>query len=187
MSTRTFARSDAGFSLVEMMMTIALALGVLSIGLGGFNAALNTVRGDASMNVVLWQLKLARETAINQRRFVEIRFTPPNFMSVVRRDVPTGETVVSTAVLEHQTEFRLFPTLPDTPDSFGNASPIDFGLATAVMFNASGQFVDQTGSMINGTVFIGKAGTTTTARALTIFGPTSALRTFRWNGTQWRH
>lgn len=166
---------------------LVVSLSVLGIGLGGFSTALNTIRGDATMNIVHWQLKMARETAINQRRSVEVQFAPPNFMSVVRRNIPTGTTVLSTAVLEHQTQFYVFTSIPDTPDSFGRASAIDFGAATAVMFNSEGQLVDQAGAIINGTVFTGKPGTPMTARALTVFGPTSAISTYRWNGAQWRH
>lgn len=178
---------DAGFTLLELLAVMVIGIAVASIGLGGFASVLDTVRGDASMNKVQWQLKLARETAINQRRSVEVRFTPPNFMTVVRRNIPNGETVVSTAVLEHQTNFVMFPAFPDTPDQFGNATAIDFGTANAVMFNAEGQLVDETGSIINGTIFIGRIGAPMTARALTVFGPTSTIRTFRWNGTEWRN
>jgi type II secretory pathway pseudopilin PulG len=180
-------RDDAGFSLIELVGVLVVMISVLSIGLGGFSMALNTVRGDASMNIVLWQLKLARETAINERRSVEVRFTMPNYMSVVRHDLPTGQTTISTAVLEHQTTFYLFPTMPDTPDAFGNAGPIAFGSATAYVFNAEGQLVDETGNILNGTVFIGKENTPMTARALTVFGPTSSIRTYSWNGAAWRH
>jgi prepilin-type N-terminal cleavage/methylation domain-containing protein len=179
--------SDRGFSLIEVLVAVTLGLTVMALTVGGFGQALNTIRGDASMNVVLWQLKLAREAAINQRRFVEIRFTDPNFLSVVRRDIPGGETVLSTAVLEHQTEFRLFPDVPDTPDSFGNDDAVDFGGADAVMFNAAGQLVDDAGVLVNGTVFIGKADEPMTARAVTVFGPTATLRTYSWNGAIWRH
>jgi prepilin-type N-terminal cleavage/methylation domain-containing protein len=178
---------DAGFTIIEVMVVMAISVTVLSLSLGGFSSALDTVRGDASMNKVLWQLKLARETAINQRRSVEVRFTPPNFMAVVRRNIPNGETVVSTAVLEHSTSFVVFPAFPDTPDGFGNAAAIDFGGAAAVMFNAEGQLVDETGALTNGTIFIGRIGAPLTARALTVFGPTSSIRTFRWNGSQWRN
>jgi hypothetical protein len=184
---RSAGRSDGGFTVIELLGVLVVSVSVLGIGLGGFSMALNTVRGDASMNIVLWQLKLARETAINQRRSVEIRFTMPNFMSVVRRNIPAGETVVSTAVLEHQTQFMLFPAIPDSPDSFGSATPIDFGAATAIMFNAEGQLVDQAGNILNGSVFIGRPATPMTARSLTVFGPTSAIRTYRWNGAAWRH
>jgi type II secretory pathway pseudopilin PulG len=180
-------RDDAGFSLIELIGVMVLMVSVLGIGLGGFTIALNTVRGDASMNIVLWQLKLAREIAINQRRSVEIRFTPPNFLSVVRHDLPSGETVVSTAVLEHQAEFMTFDAIPDTPDGFGKDGAISFGDATEYMFDAEGELVDESGNIINGTVFIGKADTPMTARALTVFGPTSTIRTYRWNGAAWRH
>jgi hypothetical protein len=168
------------------MGVLVVSLTVLSLGVGGFTMALNNIRGDASMNIVHWQLKMARETAINQRRSVEVRFTPPNFMSVVRRNLPNGETVLSTAVLEHQTQFYAFSSMPDTPDGFGKTSALSFGTATAFMFNAEGQFVDQTGAILNGTVYIGKPSTPMTARALTVFGPTSAIRSYRWNGAAWR-
>jgi prepilin-type N-terminal cleavage/methylation domain-containing protein len=177
---------DAGFTVIELMVVMVISVTLLSLGMGGFSSALDTVRGDASMNKVQWQLKLARETAINQRRAVEVRFTPPNFMAVVRRNIPNGETVVSTAVLEHMTNFVLFPAFPDTPDGFGNAAAIDFGGAAAVMFNAEGQLVDEAGALLNGTIFIGRVGAPMTARALTVFGPTSTIRTFRWNGSEWR-
>lgn len=169
------------------MGVLVVSLSVLALGVGGFTTALNTIRGDASMNIVHWQLKMARETAINQRRSIEVQFTPPNFMSVIRQNIPTGTTVLSTAVLEHQTQFYVFTTMADTPDGFGNATAIDFGAATAVRFNSEGQLVDQTGTILNGTVFVAKPGVPMTARALTVFGPTSAIRTYRWNGSAWRH
>lgn len=178
---------DAGFTTLELLAVLVIGICVASISLGGFTIALDTVRGDASMNKVMWQLKLAREAAINQRRAVEVRFTPPNFMTVVRQNIPNGETVISTAVLEHQTSFFLFAAIPDTPDAFGRSAAIDFGGATAVMFNSDGQLVDETGSIINGTIFIGRAAAPMTARALTVFGPTSTIRTYRWNGTAWRN
>jgi type II secretory pathway pseudopilin PulG len=179
--------ADAGFSLIELLGTLVVMLSVLGIGLGGFSMALNNVRGDASLNIVLSQFKLARETAINQRRSVEVRFTMPNYMSVVRRNLPAGETVVSTAVLENQTQFYAFTTMPDTPDMFGKTGALSFGAATAYMFTAEGQLVDQAGNILNGSVFVGKPNTPMTARSLTVFGPTSTIRSYRWNGTAWRH
>lgn len=170
-----------------MLVVISLIGTVLAISLGGLTAALNSVRGDASVNVLLWQFKIARETAVNERRNVEVRLTPPNFISVVRRNIPNGETVISTAVLQHQSSFRLFPGLPDTPDLFGNPTPIAFGAAAAFMFTPDGRFTDQAGAIVNGSVFIGQPSAVMTARALTVFGPTAGLRTFQWNGAAWVH
>ncbi len=181
------APNDAGFTLIQVLIVFVLMSSVLGISLGGFTTALNTVRGDASMNIMLWQLKLARETAINQRRSVELNFTLPNFVSVVRRNIPNGTTVIATAVLEHQSQFYYFPAIPDTPDTFGRTNAIDFGGVATVMFNSDGQLTDGAGNIINGTVFIGKVGAPLTARALTVFGPTAGIRTYRWNGSAWRH
>ena len=175
-----------GFSLIEVLVVLALSMTVLAITVGFFRAALNTFQGDADMRIVEWQLKLARETAINQRRSVEIRFTNPNLITVLRHNIPNGTTVISTIYLEHNTKFMIFPGAPDTPDAFGNAAPVFFNNAAAVMFTSDGMFTDQTGTPVNGTVFFGQPGRHTTARALTVFGPTARIRTFRWNGTQWR-
>lgn len=178
---------DGGFTVIELLMVLVMMGTVLAIGLGGFTVALDTVRGDASMNVVLWQLKLARETAINQRRSVRVTFTEPNYMTVVRQNIPSGTTLISTAVLEHQTKFYVFSNMPDTPDGFGKANAIDFGTATEIRFNSEGQLTNQLGAIINGSVFIAKPSSRMTARALTVFGPTSTIRTYRWNGTAWKH
>ncbi len=183
----SFDRGDGGFTLIQMLTVLVLTSGVLAIGLGGFNAALTTERGDASLNIVQWQFKLARETAINQRRSVEVQFTMPNFVSVVRHNLPNGTTTISTAVLENQTQFYMFPATPDTPDGFGHTGAISFGGAATIMFNADGQFTDGNGNVLNGTVYVGKPGVPMSARALTVFGPTSTLRTYAWNGSAWRH
>ena len=116
---------QAGFALPEILIVLALMAVVMGIGIGSFSNEMATVQGDADMNIVYWQLKLAREIAINQRRSVEVVFTQPNFISLVRHDVPNGTTLVSTAVLEHRTSFMLFQGMGDTPDGFGNQTAID--------------------------------------------------------------
>jgi prepilin-type N-terminal cleavage/methylation domain-containing protein len=179
---------DAGFTAAELLVVLALSGSVLAIAFGFFQSARATFQGDSDMRVVEWQLKLARETAINQRRAVEIRFTSPNLITVVRRNIGAGPatTVISTIYLEHNMHFMQFPGIPDTPDAFGATAPIAFGGAATIMFTADGMFTDGGGNPINGTVFIGQPGKAATARALTVFGPTARIRGFRWNGTQWR-
>jgi len=89
-------------------------------------------------------------------------------------------------VLEHGTQFRQFPGQPDTPDGFGNGAAVWFGGASPVMFTGDGMLTDPAGNVVNGTVFIGQANEPMTSRAITIFGATAAISTFRWNGTAWR-
>ncbi len=178
---------DRGFTLLQVLIVLVLAGIVMAMSLGGFDTALNTVRGDASMNIVLWQFKLARETAINQRRSVEVQFTPAQLSE--RRAPQHPE--------RHDDDLDGRARQPDAVLSCsrhaGHAGrvrsrpAIAFGGAATVMFNARRIVHRRAGNILNGSVFIGKVGTTMTARALTVFGPTATIRTYRWNGSAWRH
>jgi hypothetical protein len=178
--------TDAGFSATELLIVATLCVTLAAITGGVFANATATIEGDADMRTVYGQLKFAREAAINQRRDVEVQFVPPNQVRVVRRNIPTGTTELSSAFLEHHASFMLFADLPDTPDGFGRANPVDFGAATATMFTADGMFTDPAGNTVNGTVFLAQPDNKLSARALTIFGPTAMIRTYRWNGAEWR-
>lgn len=172
--------------MVEIMATLGLVMVVLAIAIGFYPPAVATIQGDADMRILNWQLKLARETAINQRRRVTLNFIQPNQVQVIRQDIPTGTTLIASAVLEHNTRFMLFDGQPDTPDGFGRPTAISFSGAASVMFTADGMLTDAAGNPVNGTIFLGQAGRPLTARAITVFGPTATIRTYRWNGTQWR-
>jgi prepilin-type N-terminal cleavage/methylation domain-containing protein len=175
-----------GFSVVELLVVLAIGSVVLAITFGAFQSLNDTMQGDADMRIVEWQLKLARETAINQRRAVEVRFVSPNVITLVRDNLPAGTTVLSTTYLQHNAKFMLFTGQPDTPDSFGRAAAVYFGAAAKVMFTADGMFTDAAGNPVNGSVFIGQITRPGTSRALTVFGPTARIRAYRWNGTAWR-
>jgi hypothetical protein len=172
--------------MVEVLATMGLAMVILAIAIGFYPPAVATIQGDADMRILNWQLKLARETAINQRRSVTLQFVMPNQIQVIRNEIPAGTTVLSTAVLEHNTRFYLFAGQPDTPDGFGRAQPIYFAGVATVMFTADGMLTDAGGNPVNGSIFLGQPGRPLTSRAITVFGPTATIRTYRWNGTQWR-
>ena len=176
---------ERGFSLPEILTIVAL-IGVLSgITIIAFQAAAATIQGDSNLRVVERQLKLARDTAVSQRRSVEVQFVMPNELRVIRRDLPAGTTLLQSAFLENNTTFRRFAGVPDTPDSFGGADAINLGGAAVVLFTSDGMFVDGAGTPVNGTIYIGQAGNSVTQRAVTVFGSTARIRTYRWNGSQW--
>ena len=172
--------------MIEIMATLGFVMVILAIAVGFYPPAIATIQGDADMRVMNWQLKLARELAINQRRTVQLNFVAPNQIQVFRNEIPTGQTLVSQAVLEHNTQYLLFTGQPDTPDGFGRPTPISFSGAATVMFTADGMLTDAAGNPVNGSIFLGQPGRPLTSRALTVFGPTATIRTYRWNGTQWR-
>jgi hypothetical protein len=149
------------------MLVAAVSLAIFA---GFYPPAVDTVQGDADMRVLYWQLKLGRETAINQRR----------------GEIPAGETIISTATLEHRAQFLLYPAQPDTPDNFGRPQAVWFGGAASIRFTADGMLTDAAGNPVNGTVFMGQPGRPLTSRAITIFGATATIRSYRWNGSAWR-
>jgi prepilin-type N-terminal cleavage/methylation domain-containing protein len=176
----------AGFSLVEMLLVVGV-VGVLSaITVMVMPVALLSARADSGAAQVVSALRLAREEAIAQRRNVRVTFTAPNRIVISRVEVPgPGTTVITQVWLEGSLTFRLFGEIPDTPDAFGNADAWSFGGANAIAFTSSGEFVDQNGDPVNGTVFIGRAHEPLSARAVSIFGPTALVREWRWDGSRW--
>ena len=71
------ARSARGFSLVEMLMVVAI-LGILGgIAIGVTPGIINTAKGQSGAQQLAAFLKRHREMAISRRRNIEIRFTLP--------------------------------------------------------------------------------------------------------------
>ena len=151
------------------------------------------MEADGAMQSVMGQLNFARETAISQRRLVEIAFTNAAVsqtdmggrVRVTRRELPNGTKLLADVPFEGGVLFGCGPECADTPDGFGNSQPINFGAAVTVMFNTEGMLVDSGGMPMNGTVFILIPNQPGSFRAVTVLGSTGRVRGFRWNGGQW--
>jgi type IV fimbrial biogenesis protein FimT len=200
-------RPDRGFSLVELMIVIALGMIVMGLAIGGVPALLKTSRADGGQAELASAVRSAREQSISNRRNVQITFGT-NSITVTRVEYcpstcTTGgsgtwssysgcsstctqnTTVTRTVYLEGRAEFRLGTGLPDTPDGFGNATATALGSNTPAMFTTDGSFINSNGDVLNGSLFIAVPGDSLSARALTIFGATGALHLWRWDGRVW--
>jgi Tfp pilus assembly protein FimT len=170
--------------VVVGLMAVLAGVAVLTSGL-----AIDAARADSGVQQVVRQLREARELAIADRRNIQIEFLAPNQIRLTRRDVTgaveTGVTVLRTVTLEGRLRYLLPDGTPDTPDGFGAGGAVAFGNATALIFTSEGSFVDQTGDPLNGTVFLADPAVPLSRRAVTVFGPTALVGTFRWNGTAW--
>jgi len=184
------ASNQAGFTLLEMMIVVGILSVVLTSAVIVMPGAIRQSRADAACAMLLNTLKVARDRSIDERRNMELVFVPPNRVQVVREGVggASNQTIVD-VYLESGQQFKQFGTT-DTPSLFGLInSPIAFGptqgTLPTIMFTSEGSFVDGSGDPINGTIFLGNPGDPLSARAITIFGPTALLRSFRWNGRAW--
>jgi len=177
---------SAGFTLVELLVTVGLISILAGMGAMIMPGAVAAAKADAGASRVESALRVAREQAIAQRRTVRVAFTPPNRVVTSRVEVPgPGTTVLTTTELEDGMTFQLYSGVPDTPDAFGRSSATSFGMASSISFSSEGTFVDQNGDPINGTVFLGRSSKPLTARAVTIFGPTALVRSWKWKGNAW--
>jgi Tfp pilus assembly protein FimT len=175
----------AGFSLIELCTTLAFMCIIGGFAVLNINAILPGVRANEAMYQTMAQLRSARETAMAQRRNIEIRFLGNSQIRIVRHELPNGETILSDINLSNNCEFTLFDSIPDSPDTFGKASAVDFGGADTLLFLSDGTLVNDQNNPLSGSVFIGWHDMPETARVVTILGATGRVRSYRWNGTSW--
>jgi prepilin-type N-terminal cleavage/methylation domain-containing protein len=184
--------SSRGFSMVELLISI-LVMGIITaIAIIQMQPQIQQMHANESMDLVLGQLRLARQMSIAERRDIQVQFLGTNEVKLTRLQVPGiagAATVISDLFLNSTVTFQLFGGMPDTPDGFGNAFPVDFagvnGGPPTMMFQSDGTFVDTNGNPINGTVFLGVTGIPTTARAITLLGTTGQVRAYKGTGSGW--
>ena len=178
--------SVEGFTLIEMMLVVAVGMILAAMAVPVSTNFINATRADSSVIATVDAMTTARDRSVAERRNFEISFVNPNHIVVTRDEVPgPTQTLISDTVLENGQQFTLFPALPDTPDAFGKATAIKFTGTGPWMFTSDGSFVDSNGDVANGTVFLGVPGQPDTARAVTVFGVTGLMRTWKWRGNKW--
>lgn len=211
--TKRTGRADKGFSLLEMVMVVMIAMVVMAFAILSTTTTMQGSHANAAMDTVISQLRQARALAIARRRNVEVQFIQPNEIQLTLLTLP-GEAIptpITPAYLNDNAggglTYTLFPALPDTPMGFGNSQSINLqepggGGAWSVMFTTSGALVGSaqaaaslyqatSNNPVNATIFIGMANKPNTARAITVFGATGRVRAYHWTGgasgtvTQW--
>jgi Tfp pilus assembly protein FimT len=171
--------------MVEVCIVTMVIFTVSGFAVLNITGILPGMRANNAMYQTLAQLRRGREEAIAQRRNIRLQFLDGNQIQLTRQDVPNGTTVLSTVTLENNVRFRLFEGIPDSPDSFGNDSAVDFGAAASITFLSDGTLVDDQGNPLSGSVFLGLEEHPETARAVTILGATGRVRSYRWTGESW--
>jgi prepilin-type N-terminal cleavage/methylation domain-containing protein len=182
----TRARSQAGFTLIEVMVTLSISAIVGAMATAQLTQVRRTIQSDSAMRAVMAEMNTARDMAVMQRRNMELQFTGGNWVRVIRHEAPgIATTALRGVALESNATFALTPGLPDTPDAFGNIKAVAFGAAQSIMFGTDGTLIDEGGNPLNGTVFLTINGQQQSARAVTILGATGRIRGYRWFGGVW--
>lgn len=178
--------SDRGFTLAEIIVVSALVMVGMAVAIPVTQQMVDRAKNDSALSVTLAFVDGARDRAVAERRNIEISYVAPDRLYAHRVEVPSGlKTQVAYMKLDGGQEVRKYPSVPDTPDLFGNASPFQFTGTGPWMFTSDGSLIDSQGDVANGTIFFGVPNKPETARAVTVFGVTGMLRSWKWRQAQW--
>jgi prepilin-type N-terminal cleavage/methylation domain-containing protein len=177
---------SSGFSLIEVMLVVALIAVVAGVSIPISTRMISRAKATSiGLEVVTW-LEGARNRAQSERRNFEVTFDAAAHRLRVERVEPDfSRTLIFDRELPDEMRFMLFGSAPDSPDLFGNASPVDFDGPSPHMFTSDGSFVDANGDPSNGTLFMGKDRQIETARSITVFGATGLIRSYKYSGNGW--
>jgi len=186
-----------GFSVIELLVVIAISTVIAGIAIIQAQPALMQIRANTAKDEVQSALRQARETAISDRRDVQVEFLvnpvgnpTGSYLRLTRiGGACCANTVIILMPISNSVIYTTFVGEPDSPDGFGNGGPIFFGGVVngppaGMVYQSDGAFVTSgTGIPVNGTVFLGVPGQPTTARAITILGATGRVRSYHISGT----
>src|SRR3990172_9177117 len=120
---RSLVLSQQGFTLLEMLMVVAIMGTLVAMTALISPNFIRHQKAEAGISQALEVIRNARQTAISQRRNVQIRFIGTNIIQAVRENIPNGTTVLRTVEFENGIRFLRGAGVPDTPDLFATGPP----------------------------------------------------------------
>ncbi|HME36108.1 MAG TPA: prepilin-type N-terminal cleavage/methylation domain-containing protein [Candidatus Sulfotelmatobacter sp.] len=185
------SRKNRGFSLLEMMIVIAIGMTVAAFSVMAVMPMLQETHIDNSYDTVLSVMRNYRNLAISTSKRYIVTFTAPGTITVQRWDyvvpVSPAPVTVATYTLPSDIQFAVQPAFPAAaPDGFGTGvAAIDFdqfvppGGLNYVMFMPDGSSQDLLGNYNSGIVYITRTNDYYRSRALTVWGTTGRIRGWR--------
>lgn len=193
-------KKSRGFSLLEMVITIAIGLTMASVTVIALMPVLKQSHVDAAYDTTLSVIRSYRSQAITQSKRYILTFTTPGTITVqywgVGVPVSPPPVTVATYTLPTDIEFAVQAGFPAAaPDSFGSGTTaIDFdqgmglGSQNYIMFMPDGSSQDTLGNYNSGVLYLTRPGDMYSSRAISVFGTTGRVRGWRLyntNGNVW--
>jgi prepilin-type N-terminal cleavage/methylation domain-containing protein len=194
----------SGFTLLEMMMVVAIIMIMSTISFMSLQPMLKQQRVNNAYNTVLSAMRQARDNSIAQRTSYVVTLstgTTPHSVTVAPAFAGfQGALAPVTYSLPLDVNLRNEPGIPtannNTPDSFGTGGlAVDFGYTgqgagvgglNFIYFCPDGSAQDAaggagqcSGNFSNGVVYIARPGELLSSRALTVWGATGRIRGWR--------
>jgi prepilin-type N-terminal cleavage/methylation domain-containing protein len=198
------ASSTRGFSLLELMIVVAISLIIAGFAVISTQTLMKDARVTGAFDNAFMQLRMARERAIAERKRYIVTFgTPAPPLALTPLGAPTAKSIqlykwdqglaptqVSTIDLPSDVGFQALAGLPtaaaQVPDGFGAGTvAIDFdqgvgpGGGNLVVFMPDGSAHDLAGNSNNGILYVARNTDLSSSRALTVFGISGRVRGWR--------
>jgi prepilin-type N-terminal cleavage/methylation domain-containing protein len=203
-------RKMRGFSLIEMMIVVSIALIMMGITFISIQPALQDAHINNAYDTALTQLRIGRERAIAERSRYVVSFgatlppgaaggTAPDARSIqlwhyqFAQPVSPAPVFITSIELPTDVQFQAVGGLPAPgPDNWGaGGTAIDFdqgvgaGGLTYVMFMPDGSSQDNLGNYNSGVLYMARNGILLSSKAITVFGTTGRVRGWRLNAGAW--
>jgi Tfp pilus assembly protein FimT len=185
--------SETGFSLLETLVVISIAMVAASLFIPNINTSLRNSKVSNGYDLTLTTIRQAREAAVSERRVYIVTFTSPNGITVAPKTAATNAMNISQQ-LPAGVQFSAQTGIPNTnataPDHLGTgpatgAICFDIGVSstctTAIYFWPDGTSRDDKGNMNNGVVYIARPGEYMSTRAITVWGASGRIRGWHIN------
>jgi prepilin-type N-terminal cleavage/methylation domain-containing protein len=193
------SKRQRGFSLLEMIMTVAIGLTLAGVTFMGMMPMFQRNHADLAYETTLAVLRDTRHLAITQSHQYYVNFNPAGFapgtMQVTYQPPANPVTgalppvqQVATYSLPTDISFAVMPGFPSAPDGFGTgAAAIDFGQGvgagglTYVCFMPDGTSRDNLGNYNSGVVYMSRTFDPNpyNSRSISVWGATGRVRGWR--------
>ena len=182
-------RNKAGFTLIELMITVMFLVIVASVSIPYITPVLRARDVDMAVRTVVWEMGRARQLSVDRRRDIRVTLATPRNITTAQR-VDSDWTQVSQVELPGDMEFRIEMGVskgpPETPTvDYGIADPINFSGLHLVYFLPDGSAITSTGQISGGVVYLARANELETSRAVTLFGSTGKMKRWRYVEGVW--
>jgi prepilin-type N-terminal cleavage/methylation domain-containing protein len=194
------SRKNNGFSLLELMITVSLALVMCGVTFIYLKPQLNQSHMNSAYDTTLMALRNTRNLAITQSHEYYVNFNPAGFPAgtiqveyqpplVVGALAAPPIQQVNTYTIPGDVSFNVQAGFPAaTPDGFGaGLTAIDFESTPGVPLNyvvffPDGSAQDSLGNYSSGVVYLTRVGDSIyTSRAVSVWGATGRIRGWRLN------
>ncbi|MBI1748011.1 MAG: prepilin-type N-terminal cleavage/methylation domain-containing protein [Acidobacteria bacterium] len=169
-----------GFSITELSVVMLIGLVLSGLSLMGFQQVNAVYSSTSAEEIIAGKLRQARSMALSQRKNIVVTFEDPDQIKLSVQTSQTSTTLLESMSLPVGSVYTNGPGGSEPEPIQGivrwrNGSVVFLGDSTARDF--------VTGALVNGVVYIGRAGASdnSAAGAVTVLGSTGRVRSYRYD------